>query len=80
MLLPRFTRPAAALQGLWQLALILAIYLPMLALAQPGGGKLEMLNYVWDTTLYAATFLLIGSSTQPATVRSLTLVQTQPAA
>jgi uncharacterized membrane protein len=77
--IPRYARTAAAILGLWQLLLILAIYLPMLALAAPGGAKFEALNYLWDTTLYAATFLLLSASTPQSQAHKLTLVSPQAA-
>jgi uncharacterized membrane protein len=79
MLLPRYARNAAAILGLWQIVVVLAIYLPMLFAAQPGGEKLEALNYIWDTTLYAATFLLLAASKQQSQAKKLTLVSPQAA-
>lgn len=79
MLLSRYARTSAAILGLWQLALILAIYLPMLALAAPGGGKLEAQNYLWDTVLFASTWLLLAASAQSAHAEKLTLISPQAA-
>ena len=56
------TRSAAAWLGLVVTVLVLVIYLPFVAVAVEGNEKLEALNYVWDTLLFAGTVLLVASS------------------
>jgi len=60
MLLDRHTRMAAAWFGLWIVILVLIIYAPFVATAAEGNEKLEALNYVWDTLLFAGTVLAIA--------------------
>ena len=74
MLVNRYARTAAAFAGLWEIVLTLGMYLPMLALASPGGGKIEGLNYVWDTLLFAGTLLLVAGAVEAPAVR-LAVVQ-----
>ena len=60
MLLGRHARTASAWLGLWIVLLVLIIYAPFVATATEGNEKLEALNYVWDTLLFAGTVLAIG--------------------
>ena len=52
------TRSTATWLGLVVIVIILVIYLPFVPLAVEGKDKLEALNYVWDTLLFAGTVLL----------------------
>ena len=74
MLVNRYARTAAAVAGLWEVVLTLGMYVPMLALAAPGGGKIEGLNYVWDTLLFAGTLLLVAGAVEAPAAR-LAVVQ-----
>ncbi len=58
MLANRRTRSAATWLGLVVIVIILVIYLPFVPIAVEGKDKLEALNYVWDTLLFAGTVLL----------------------
>jgi len=61
MVTGRRARTAAAWLGLWIVILVLIIYAPFVATATEGNEKLEALNYVWDTLLFAGTVLLVGT-------------------
>ena len=65
MLAGRRTRAAATWLGLAVTVLVLVVYLPVVPAAVEGGEKLEALNYVWDTLLFAGTVLLVAR-TQPS--------------
>lgn len=56
----RQTRAAAAWMGLVVILLVLVIYTPLLTVAVEGNEKLEALNYIWDTLLFAGTVLLVA--------------------
>jgi uncharacterized membrane protein YphA (DoxX/SURF4 family) len=56
----RRTRAAATWLGLAVTVLVLVIYVPVVSVAVEGGEKLEALNYVWDTLLFAGTVLLVA--------------------
>lgn len=60
MLVDRQTRAASTWLGLVIVLLVLVVYAPFVALAKEGGDKLEALNYVWDTLLFAATVLAVA--------------------
>jgi len=60
MVAGRHARMAAAWLGLWIVILVLIIYAPFVATATEGNEKLEALNYVWDTLLFAGTVLAIA--------------------
>jgi uncharacterized membrane protein len=62
MVADRRTRAAAQIAGLLVVVLVVAIYLPFVPAAVEGGEKLEALNYVWDTLLFAGTVLLVGAT------------------
>jgi uncharacterized membrane protein len=61
LLVNRRTRQASAWLGLFVTALVVVIYLPFVPIAVEGGEKLEALNYVWDTLLFAGTVLALGA-------------------
>ena len=44
---------------------MLVVYVPFVGVAVEGGEKLEALNYVWDTLLFAGAVLLVGRSLGP---------------
>jgi hypothetical protein len=58
MLADKHTRSAAAWLGLVVTLIIIVIYLPFVGVAVEGKDRLEALNYVWDTLLFAGTVLL----------------------
>lgn len=60
ILVGRRTRAASIWLGLVIVLLVLVIYLPVVPFAVEGGEKLEALNYVWDTLLFAGTVLLVA--------------------
>ena len=64
MLVGRRTGAAATWLGLAVTVLVLVIYVPIVPVAVEGSEKLEALNYVWDTLLFAGTVLLVAR-TQP---------------
>src|SRR4029079_2683044 len=61
LLLNRQTREVAGALGLVLVAIVLVVYVPFVGVAVEGGDKLEALNYVWDTLLFAGTVLLVGA-------------------
>ena len=61
LLLNRQTREVAGALGLVIVAIVLVVYVPFVGVAVEGGEKLEALNYVWDTLLFAGTVLLVGT-------------------
>jgi uncharacterized membrane protein YphA (DoxX/SURF4 family) len=61
LLLNRQTRAVAGALGLVLVAIVIVVYVPFVATAVEGGEKLEALNYVWDTLLFAGTVLLAGA-------------------
>ena len=63
MLLGRQARTASLWLGLWIVVLVLIIYAPFVATATEGNEKLEALNYVWDTLLFAGTVLAVATAT-----------------
>ena len=65
MLANRNTRAAAAWLGLVVTIIVLVIYLPFVFVAVEGNEKLEALNYVWDTLLFAGTVLLVARAEAP---------------
>ncbi len=65
MLVNRRTRAASAWLGLLIVCLVLAVYLPFVPVAVEGGEKLEALNYVWDTLLFAGTVLAVARAAEP---------------
>ena len=60
MLVDKSTRTASAWLGLVIVLLVLVIYSPFVAIATEGNEKLEALNYVWDTLLFAGTVLAVA--------------------
>jgi uncharacterized membrane protein YphA (DoxX/SURF4 family) len=60
MLINRRTRQAATWLGLVVTVIVLVIYVPVLFVAVEGNDKLEALNYIWDTLLFAGTVLLVA--------------------
>ena len=60
LLLNRQTREVAGALGLVIVAIVLVVYVPFVGVAVEGGEKLEALNYVWDTLLFAGAVLLVG--------------------
>jgi uncharacterized membrane protein len=65
MLANRNTRAAAAWLGVVVTIIVLVIYLPFVFVAVDGNEKLEALNYVWDTLLFAGTVLLVARAGPP---------------
>jgi uncharacterized membrane protein len=61
MLANRQTRAAASWTGLVVTLLVLVIYTPFLGVAVEGKDKLEALNYIWDTLLFAGTVLAVAA-------------------
>jgi uncharacterized membrane protein len=59
-LLNRQTREVAGALGLVIVAVVLVVYAPFVATTIEGGDKLEALNYVFDTLLFAGTVLVVG--------------------
>ncbi len=49
--------------GLAITLIVLVIYLPFVFTAVEAGEKIEALNYVWDTLLFAGTVLLAAGAT-----------------
>ncbi len=68
MLLNKKTRTAATYLGTWLVLLVVFIYGPLLiaALADPGADKVEAINYVFDTMLFAGAILALASATPRA--------------
>lgn len=60
MLIDRRTREAATWLGLVVTVIVIVIYVPVLFVAVEGNDKLEALNYIWDTLLFAGTVLLLA--------------------
>ena len=60
MLVDKSTRTASTWLGLVIVLLVLVVYSPFVALATEGNEKLEALNYVWDTLLFAGTVLAVA--------------------
>ncbi len=60
MLADRRTRAAASWMGLVVTVVVLVIYTPFLGVAAEDKDKLEALNYIWDTLLFAGTVLLVA--------------------
>jgi uncharacterized membrane protein len=61
----RQARAAAAWTGLLVTILVLVVYTPFLGVAVEGGEKLEALNYIWDTLLFAGTVLAVAARQAP---------------
>ncbi len=61
LLLNRRPRDVAGALGAVLVAIVLVVYVPFVATAVEGGDKLEALNYVWDTLLFAGTVLLVSA-------------------
>jgi hypothetical protein len=60
LLLNRQTREVAGALGLVIVAIVLVVYVPFVGVAVEGGEKLDALNYVWDTLLFAGAVLMVG--------------------
>ena len=77
LLLNKQSRTAATLLGLVVTLLVLFLYLPILAAAQPP-ALMEGLNYVADTLLFAGTVLLLAAATPPAAAGSYNAARPAP--
>jgi uncharacterized membrane protein len=77
MLANRNTRAAAAWLGFVVTILVLVIYMPFVFVAVESNQKLEALNYVWDTLLFAGTVLLVARAEQPRTSPALDRIATE---
>jgi type IV secretory pathway TrbL component len=69
ILLARKTRMAAMYLGTWIVLLVLFIYGPILiaSMLDPStAGKIDGINYFFDTLLFAGAILALASATPPA--------------
>jgi hypothetical protein len=61
-LVRKWSNPAIACGGLLMVALTLALFVPEFFLAQAASQRLEAINFIFDTLLYAGTLFVISNA------------------
>jgi uncharacterized membrane protein len=62
MMISKYAVSAGALAGLWMLLLTVALYVPQFFLAGNVQDRVNAINFIFDTLLFAGTLLVISNA------------------